>query len=183
MRASIAWPSIGSCSCAQRQRLARGDAQLPLDQVEPGDHLGHRMLDLQPRVHLHEVEAAVGVGDELDRAGADVADRLAPRRPRPRPSRRGARPSCPARALPRAPSGGGAAPSSRARTGRRSCRACRRRPGSRCGAACSTYCSTSTRSSPKALLRLALARGERGREVGRARRRGACPCRRRRRWP
>ena len=58
----------------QRQPLAGGDAQLPLDEVLPGDHLGHRMLDLQPRVHLHEVEAAVLVGDELDRAGADVAD-------------------------------------------------------------------------------------------------------------
>ena len=60
----------------QRQRLAGGDAQLPFDQVEPGDHLGHRMLDLQPRVHLHEVEAlAAGLDDELDRAGADIADR------------------------------------------------------------------------------------------------------------
>ena len=34
------------------------------------------MLDLQPGVHLHEVEAAVLGGDELHRAGADVADRL-----------------------------------------------------------------------------------------------------------
>jgi hypothetical protein len=58
-----------------RQRLAGGNAQLPLDEVDAGDHLGDRMLDLQPRVHLHEVEAAVGMGDELDRAGADVADR------------------------------------------------------------------------------------------------------------
>ena len=28
-------------------------------EVEPGDHLGHRMLDLQARVHLQEVELAV----------------------------------------------------------------------------------------------------------------------------
>ena len=56
MRASIAWPWIASSLLRQRQRLAGGDAQLPLDQVEPGDHFGHRMLDLQPRVHLHEVE-------------------------------------------------------------------------------------------------------------------------------
>ena len=41
----------------ERQRLARRDAELQLDQVEPGDRLGHRMLDLQPRVHLHEPEA------------------------------------------------------------------------------------------------------------------------------
>ena len=42
-----------------RQRLAGRDAQLPFDEIEPGDHLGDRMLDLQPRVHLHEVERAV----------------------------------------------------------------------------------------------------------------------------
>ena len=41
----------------------------------PGDHLRHRMLDLQPRVHLHEVEAAVLVGDELDGARALVVHR------------------------------------------------------------------------------------------------------------
>jgi hypothetical protein len=57
MRASIAWPSIApALPVLQRQRLAGGDAQLPLDQVEPGDHLGDRVLDLQARVHLHEVE-------------------------------------------------------------------------------------------------------------------------------
>ena len=64
----------------QRQRLARRDAELPLDQIEPGDRLGHRMLDLQPRVHFHEPEAVRpqalrAVGDELDRAGALIADR------------------------------------------------------------------------------------------------------------
>jgi hypothetical protein len=60
MRASIAWPRIAARP-AQRQRLAGGHAQLPLDQVEPGDHLGDRVLHLQPRVHLHEVEAQVAV--------------------------------------------------------------------------------------------------------------------------
>ena len=43
----------------ERQPLARGDADLLLDDVDAGDHLGHRMLDLHARVHLHEVEAAV----------------------------------------------------------------------------------------------------------------------------
>ena len=43
----------------QRQRLAGGDAQLPLDQVDAEQRLGHRMLDLQPRVHLDEPERAV----------------------------------------------------------------------------------------------------------------------------
>ncbi|KAK1238641.1 hypothetical protein MKX07_004217 [Trichoderma sp. CBMAI-0711] len=61
----------------QRQLLAGGDAELPLDEVQAGDHLGDGVLDLQARVHLHEVElAAVLVEDELDRAGADVAHGL-----------------------------------------------------------------------------------------------------------
>src|SRR5260221_13858668 len=33
------------------------------------------MLDLEPRVHLHE-EEMVALGDELDCPGADIADRL-----------------------------------------------------------------------------------------------------------
>src|SRR3546814_6739589 len=41
----------------QRDRLARRDAQLPFDKVDAGDLLGHRMLDLQPRVHFHEPDA------------------------------------------------------------------------------------------------------------------------------
>jgi hypothetical protein len=32
------------------------------------------MLDLQPRVHLQEPEAAVGHGEKLDGAGAGVID-------------------------------------------------------------------------------------------------------------
>ncbi len=60
----------------QRQLLAGGDAQLPFDEIEAGDHLGDGMLDLQARVHLHEEELAVLRGDEFDRAGADIADRL-----------------------------------------------------------------------------------------------------------
>ena len=72
----MAWPCERELLLGERQRLAGGDAQLPLDQVQAGDHLGHRMLDLQAGVHLHEVEASPsGVDDELDRAGADVADR------------------------------------------------------------------------------------------------------------
>ncbi len=40
----------------QRQGLALGDAQLPLDQVQPCHCFGHGMFDLQPRVHLHQIE-------------------------------------------------------------------------------------------------------------------------------
>ena len=177
-------PSIAELALRQRQRLAGRDAQLPLDQVEPGDHLGDRMLDLQARVHLHEVEAAVRMGDELDRAGADVADRLAPPRPRRGPSPRGARRVMPGRgrllehllvaALHRAVA---------LEQVDAVADACRRRPGSRCGAASVTYCSTSTRSSPNALLRLALARRRAPPRSRRPRRPAACPCRRRRRSP
>ena len=59
----------------QRQRLARRDPELPLDQIEPGDHLGDRMLDLKTRVHLHEIERAALIHQELDRAGVGVPDR------------------------------------------------------------------------------------------------------------
>jgi len=34
------------------------------------------VLDLQPGVHLHEVEAPVLLGDEFHRARADIVDRL-----------------------------------------------------------------------------------------------------------
>ena len=63
-------------SCvAMLHRLARGDADLLLDDVDAGDLLGHGMLDLYARVHLHEVEAAVDIEKELDRAGVHVVDR------------------------------------------------------------------------------------------------------------
>ena len=59
----------------ERQLLARRDADHLLDQVEAGHFLGHRMLDLQPRVHLEEVEALAArvgaVDDQLDRARAN----------------------------------------------------------------------------------------------------------------
>src|SRR5581483_3410390 len=56
-----------------------GDADHLLDEVDAGDELGDRMLDLQARVHLQEVERAVLAGDELHRAGAVVAHRLGQR--------------------------------------------------------------------------------------------------------
>src|SRR3546814_5736988 len=56
-----------------RQLLAAGDQQLLAHQVDAGDPLGHRVLDLDAGVHLDEVEAAV-LEQELERAGAAVAD-------------------------------------------------------------------------------------------------------------
>ena len=53
---------------------ARGDVELELDQVKPGDGLGHGMLHLEPGVHLHEGERALlGLVEELDGGGAAVA--------------------------------------------------------------------------------------------------------------
>ena len=56
------------------RRPPRRHVQLQLHQVEPGRHLGHRMLDLQAGVHLHERRSArARVVEELDRAGVAVA--------------------------------------------------------------------------------------------------------------
>ena len=41
---------------AKAQALAVRHADLLGDEVEPGDHLGDGMLDLQARIHLEEVE-------------------------------------------------------------------------------------------------------------------------------
>ena len=73
MRHSIAWPRSSMSLCRNAQLLAGGDADLLLHEVDAGDHLGHRVLDLDARVHLDEVELAVLV-QELERAGAAVAD-------------------------------------------------------------------------------------------------------------
>ena len=63
----------GDLVLRHRQTLARGDANLPFDQVDAGDHLGDRMLDLQSGVHLQEEELAVLI-DELNGACVEVAD-------------------------------------------------------------------------------------------------------------
>ena len=75
--ARVSPAAIRSCAC---------------DQVDVGDLLGDRVLDLDPRVHLDEHVAAVGVEQELDGAGVEVADlRGEPDRVRahPRPAARG----------------------------------------------------------------------------------------------
>src|SRR5256884_1068040 len=59
-----------------RQTLAGGDQQLRLHQIDPGDQLGHRVLDLDAGVHLDEVELVILV-QELHGAGTTVADRAA----------------------------------------------------------------------------------------------------------
>jgi len=47
-----------------------------LDEVDPRHLLGDGMLDLYPRVHLDEVEVALGIHEELDRPRVLVLGRL-----------------------------------------------------------------------------------------------------------
>ena len=61
-----------------RQWLAGSHAQLGVDQIDAGHHLGHRVLDLKPGIHLEEVEpglVALALEQELHRAGVAIADR------------------------------------------------------------------------------------------------------------
>ena len=58
---------------AERELLPGGHADLLLHDVDAGDRLGHRVLDLHARVHLDEEELVV-LEQELERAGAAVAD-------------------------------------------------------------------------------------------------------------
>ena len=67
----MAWPWNSTSLCASRQLAAGGDADLLQHQIDVGDHLGHRMLDLDARVHLDEIELAV-LEQELDRADAEI---------------------------------------------------------------------------------------------------------------
>ncbi len=67
----------GERDLGEVQRFAAGHPELPLDQVDAGDQLGDRVLDLEAGVHLHEeVVAGRAVDDELHRARAEVADGL-----------------------------------------------------------------------------------------------------------
>ena len=64
-------PVHGDVVLGKAQRLAASQPQLQLDQVDPGDRLGHRVLHLEPGVHLEE-EHLVSHGQELDGAKASV---------------------------------------------------------------------------------------------------------------
>src|SRR5207248_9278079 len=52
---------------------AGGDANLLLHQIEPRQHLGDRMLDLQPGIHFDEIELAVLI-KKLDGTGPFIAE-------------------------------------------------------------------------------------------------------------
>ena len=82
MRNSIEWPR--DLGVVVAELLAGGDAEHLAHQVDAGDLLGDRVLDLQPGVDLEEGDRAVLADQELAGAGADVArlaqDRLGRRR-------------------------------------------------------------------------------------------------------
>src|SRR5689334_25227092 len=59
----------------EREPLAARDANLFFHDVDAGHHLGDRMLDLQPRVRFHEVEASVGIRSEERRVGKECRSR------------------------------------------------------------------------------------------------------------
>src|SRR5271168_3031688 len=60
----------------ERELLAHRHPNTFLDQVNPGDHLSHTVLDLDPRVHLDEVKLAAVCQQEFNRADVRVADDL-----------------------------------------------------------------------------------------------------------
>src|SRR6267142_5210639 len=53
-----------------------GNADLGLDQVHSRHKLGHRMLDLNARVHLDEIERSVLIHQKFDGSGIGIADVL-----------------------------------------------------------------------------------------------------------
>jgi hypothetical protein len=62
-------PHLGS----DLHRLAQRHQDLIADQIQPRDHLRHGVLDLQAGIHLHEVEVATGLDQELHRSRVHVA--------------------------------------------------------------------------------------------------------------
>jgi hypothetical protein len=59
------------------ETTAGGDPQLLTHDVDPGHELRDRVLDLESRVQLDEVERAVRPEQELEGAGVAVANRAA----------------------------------------------------------------------------------------------------------
>ena len=72
----MAWPRWTMSCWRSGSGSPAAIAQLPLDQIQPGDLLGDRMLHLQAGIDFHEVETTVLPDDELHRAGVGVVDRV-----------------------------------------------------------------------------------------------------------
>ena len=52
-------PTRANLRLAQRQRTARGNKHLPFDEIDAGDHFGHRVLDLKPRIHFEKIKGII----------------------------------------------------------------------------------------------------------------------------
>jgi hypothetical protein len=63
----------GDLILRERQPFTKGDAELPFNEIDARDQLGHGMLDLQARVHLDE-KHLLSVPNELDGASTDIVD-------------------------------------------------------------------------------------------------------------
>ena len=64
-----------------RNRLTRGDPELFGHDVHAGYPFGHRVFDLQPGIHFHEIHRiGVQIVDELDGTGADIGHLIRERR-------------------------------------------------------------------------------------------------------
>ncbi len=64
---------LGDAGFRLADAVTLGDADLRLDDVDPGNLFGHRMLDLDARIDLDEIElAGIGVHQELDGTGMGV---------------------------------------------------------------------------------------------------------------
>ena len=62
-------------SAGYRSGLAGRDAELLAHDVDSIHHLGDRVLDLQPGIHLEEIEPSARREEELDRSGSEIPDR------------------------------------------------------------------------------------------------------------
>ena len=60
---------------AEAERLTRGNPDLRGHEVDPRQHLGHRMFHLDPAVDLDEVGVALAVDKEFESADVLVAGR------------------------------------------------------------------------------------------------------------
>ena len=60
------------------QRLALSHSDLPLHKIKASDAFGHRVLYLQPGIHLQKIKLATGIEQKLHRARAYIIHR--PRR-------------------------------------------------------------------------------------------------------
>lgn len=57
------------------KRLTGRDSNLPLNEIQAHEQLRHRMLDLEPGIHLKEVEGGpFRIDEEFNGAGVEIAD-------------------------------------------------------------------------------------------------------------